>query len=86
LVADIRFDPAKAYGNKIAASVDAKTISTGISARDNHLKKTEYFDVVKFPKITMQSSSFAKLEDGKFKGFFTLTIKGTTKTVPLIFS
>ncbi len=86
LEADIQFDPAKAYGNKIEASVDVKTINTSINARDNHLKKEEYFDAEKFPKITMKASSFSKGDDGKFKGFFNVSIKGTTKSVPVIFS
>lgn len=86
LEADIQFDPAKGFGNKIEASVDVKTINTSINARDNHLKKEEYFDAEKFPRITMKSSSFAKADDGKFKGFFSVSIKGTTKTVPVMFS
>jgi polyisoprenoid-binding protein YceI len=86
LEADIQFDPAKGFGNKIEASVDVKTINTSINARDNHLKKEEYFDVEKFPRITMKSSSFSKGDDGKFKGFFSVSIKGTTKTVPVMFS
>lgn len=86
LEATIEFDPAKGFGNKIEASVDVKTINTSINARDNHLKKEEYFDAEKFPKITMKSSSFSKEADGRFKGFFSVTIKGTTKTVPVIFT
>lgn len=86
LEADIQFDPAKAYGNKIEASIDVKTINTSINARDNHLKKAEYFDAEAYPRITMKSSSFSKGDDGKFKGFFSLSIKGTTKTVPVIFT
>jgi len=86
LEANINFDPAKGFGNKIEASIDAKTINTSITARDNHLKKEEYFNVDKFPKITMTASTFSKEADGKFKGFFTLTIKGTSNTVPVIFS
>lgn len=86
LEADIQFDPTKGFGNKIEASVDVKTINTSINARDNHLKKEEYFDAEKFPKITMKSSSFSKGDDGKFKGFFSVSIKGTTKTIPVIFT
>ncbi len=86
LVASINFDPSKGFGNKIDASIDANTINTSINARDTHLKKEEYFSVDKFPKITMKASTFSKEADGKFKGFFALTIKGTTNTVPVIFS
>ena len=86
LEADIRFDPVKGFGNKIEASVDVKTINTSINARDNHLKKEEYFNAEKFPRIMMKSSSFSKGDDGKFKGFFSVSIKGTTKTVPVMFT
>ena len=86
LDATINFDPTKGFGNKIEASVDANTINTSINGRDNHLKKEEYFNVEKFPKITMKATTFTKEADGKFKGFFSLTIKGTTNTVPIIFS
>ena len=86
LEANIHFDPAKAYGNKIEASIDVKTINTSIDARDKHLKKEEYFDADKFPRISMTATSFSKGDDGKFKGFFNVTIKGNTKTVPVIFT
>lgn len=86
LDATINFDPAKGFGNKIEASVDVNTINTSIKARDNHLKKEDYFNAEKFPKITMKASTFTKEAEGKFKGFFSLSIKGTTNTVPIIFS
>ncbi len=86
LDATINFDAAKGFGNKIEASIDVQTINTSINARDNHLKKEEYFNAGKFPKITMKATSFSKEADGKFKGFFTLTIKGTSNTVPVTFS
>lgn len=86
LDATINFDPTKGFGNKIEASVDVNTINTSIKARDNHLKKEDYFNAEKFPKITMKASTFTKEAEGKFKGFFSLSIKGTTNTVPIIFS
>lgn len=85
-VASIQFDAVKGFGNKIEASIDAKTVNTGSNSRDNHLRKTDFFSVEAFPKITMKSATFSKEPDGKFKGFFSLTIKGITNTVPVIFS
>ncbi|HKC66938.1 MAG TPA: YceI family protein [Bacteroidia bacterium] len=81
----IQFDPAKTSGNKIEASIDANTINTNNSTRDGHLKKEEYFSVDKFPKISMSTSTITKETDGKFKGLFTLTIKGISKIVPVLF-
>ncbi|MFY7734495.1 MAG: YceI family protein [Bacteroidia bacterium] len=85
LEADIRFRPTEYKASTIKASVNANTIKTGIDARDNHLKKAEYFDVVNFPKITMESSFFGK-EGNRFIGYFKLTIKGITKDISVPFT
>ncbi len=86
LEADIKFSTAEYKTATIKASVNSSTIKTGIDARDNHLKKAEYFDAANFPKITMESSFFGK-EGNRFVGYFKLTIKGITKdiTVPFTF-
>jgi polyisoprenoid-binding protein YceI len=86
LTGTIQFDPGKTSGNKIEASIDANTINTNNSTRDGHLKKEEYFSVDKYPKINMSANSFTKEADGKFKGLFTLTLKGISKIVPLSFN
>ncbi len=82
----VQFDGNKISNNKIEASIDANTINTGNSTRDGHLKKEEYFSVEKFPKINMSATSITKESDGKFKGLFTLTIKGISKIVPVLFN
>jgi polyisoprenoid-binding protein YceI len=82
----IQFDATKPSGNKIEASIEANTINTDNSTRDGHLKKEEYFSVDKFPKISMSATTITKEIDGKFKGLFTLTIKGISKIVPVLFS
>jgi polyisoprenoid-binding protein YceI len=86
LEAEIKFSPTDYKTSTIKASVSSNTIKTGIDARDNHLKKAEYFDVGNFPKINMESNFFGK-ENNRFIGYFKLTIKGITKdvTVPFTF-
>ena len=86
LTSTIQFDATKNSSNKIEASIDANTINTDNSTRDGHLKKEEYFSVEKFPKINMSATSITKESDGKFKGLFTLTIKGISKIIPVLFS
>jgi polyisoprenoid-binding protein YceI len=86
LEAHIVFDGSKAAGNKIEASVDAKSISTGIGARDTHLKKEEYFDATTYPKIKLAASLFSKQAEGKYIGYFLLTIKNTTKSISIPFN
>ena len=82
----IIFDELKGFGNSVDVSIDAKTISTGNSSRDGHLKKDEYFGVDKYPKIQMKAVLFSKNTDGTFKGFFKLTLKDKTKDVMVPFS
>lgn len=84
--AKIIFDPIKAYGNSIEATVDSKSINTGNNTRDGHLKKTEYFDVSAFPSITLKSNLFSKEVNGSYKGYFKLKLKGKTKDITIPFT
>jgi len=84
LSANIVFDEKNLAGSFIQASIDANTIQTGITMRDNHLRKDEYFGVKKYPKISMQSTSIEKEGKG-FKGNFKLTMKGVTRQISIPF-
>lgn len=86
LAGSVFFDANKNAGNKIEVYLDANTINTGNTTRDSHLKKDEYFSIDKFPEIRMNASTFTREADGKFKGLFTLTLKGISKIIPVIFS
>jgi polyisoprenoid-binding protein YceI len=86
LVAKIIFDASKGSGNFINAAIDSKSINTGNETRDSHLKKAEYFDVLKFPSITMKTTVLVKETDGTYKGYFKLTMKGKTKDVLIPFT
>ena len=86
LEADIKFNSLKPEEGSIKASVDTKTINTGIEMRNNHLSKPEYFDVEKYPKITLQSVKIEKTGPITFSGTFKLTIKNVTKEVIIPFN
>src|SRR6476620_10065302 len=47
----INFDPSNPAASSFNVSVDVNTVNTGSDARDNHLKKEEYFDVAKYSTI-----------------------------------
>ncbi len=79
----IKFDPNKSTGNIIDVSIDANSINTTNSSRDKHLRGSDYFDVSKFPKISMKATMFSKDKDGNLKGFFKLTLKDKTKDIVL---
>ncbi len=70
----------------LSASVDVGTIETGIAMRNNHLKKTEYFDVATYPRISLRSVRMTRNNGSNYEGTFALTIKGTTRTVSIPFT
>ncbi|CAN5355923.1 YceI family protein [soil metagenome] len=86
LEADIKFNQLKPEEGTIKAIVNSKSINTGNDMRDGHLKKAEYFDVEKFPKITLQSIKIETSGPISYKGTFNLTIKGVTKVVVIPFN
>jgi len=66
----------------VDATIDVSTVSTGIAARDTHLKSADFFEVAKFPTMTFKSTSVVKAGDHyDLKG--DLTMHGVTKTVTL---
>lgn len=84
--ADIRFYADKLAESSIRVVADPSTISTGISIRDKHLKKSDYFDAVKYPAITLQSKKISASGKKKFKAECDLTIKNATRNIEVLFS
>lgn len=86
LAATGQFDPAHLELANVQASVPVNTIQTGISLRDKHLQKPDYFDAEKYPAIIMQSISFRKTGRAQYEGTFRLTMKGISHEVKLPFT
>jgi polyisoprenoid-binding protein YceI len=86
LEAEIRFNPLKPEEAHIKASVSSATINTGTAMRDNHLRKPEYFDAEKYPKITLQSVKVEKTGPVTFNGTFKLSMKGISREVIIPFT
>lgn len=76
-------DPDKANAvQKAKATIQAKSIDTDISKRDDHLRSADFFDVEKFPTITFEAKKVEK--DGNQQvlvGDFTM--HGVTKEIRL---
>jgi len=87
LSGSIKFDPANLAASDFDVSIDANSIDTDIEARDNHLRKAEYFDVAAYPKLSFKSTRLTKTNrDGYFYLFGTITIKGVTKEIKFPFT
>lgn len=86
LQADVKFNPADLAGSSIQASVESATINTDNSSRDEHLRSEDFFDVAKYPKITLKSTSFKHRSGDNYTGKFDLTIKNKTQSVDIPFT
>jgi polyisoprenoid-binding protein YceI len=86
LQATIQFSEKDLSASSMTASVDAKTVSTGISLRNSDLRnKDEWFNTAKYPRIIFKSKKFEKTGNG-YKVTADLTIKGITKPVEFPFT
>lgn len=86
LQADIRFKPNDLAGSSIEASVASNTVNSDNESRDNHLKSEDYFDVAKYPKITLKSVSFKRKGGSNYTGNFNVTIRDKTKLIEIPFT
>lgn len=87
ITGDIKFDPARPEEASFDISIDAGTVNTDNSLRDDHLKGEHYFDVQHHPKIRFIST---KVIPSNKPGFWLLsgrlTIKDHVKDVSFPFS
>lgn len=86
LKADIKFSPDDLKGSSIKASIDAKTVSTGISLRNSDLRNKElWLNTDKYPRISFESNKIEKKDKG-YVAVGNLTLKGKTKPVEIPFT
>ncbi len=76
-------DEADISQTKVNATIDVRTLDTGIEKRDHHLKSPDFFDVEKFPLMKFESTKMSRKADGKIEMRGKLTIHGVTKDVVL---
>jgi len=86
LTGSIIFDPANLGSASFNVSVDAKSVDTDMEARDNHLRKEEYFDVEKYPKLSFRSTKITTTnKEGFLFMFGVITIKNISKEISFPF-
>lgn len=86
LQADIQFDPANLGVSTIGSTVDVNSINTDNDMRDEHLKSDAFFDVAKYPHITMKSVSIKHKSGDNYVGQFNVTIKAKTQLISVPFT
>lgn len=79
----ITYDPANVAASSVKVTIDATSITTGTSDRDNHLKSADFLDVAQYPTITFVSTKVVSMGDNKAHVTGDLTVHGVTKSVTL---
>ena len=79
----VMLDETTPANSKINATIDVKSITTGVEERDSHLKNSDFFDVAKYPAITFLSTSVSRSSATSYSVTGNLTMHGVTKPVTL---
>jgi len=72
-------DPSKI---SVEASIDVSSVSTGVEARDNHLRSSDFFLVEEHPHMLFRSTGF-QVDGDDFTMEGELTLRGVTQPVTL---
>jgi polyisoprenoid-binding protein YceI len=69
--------------SSVEVHIDAASINTKETARDNHLRSADFFDVAKFPELTFKSRRVEQAGTNQYRIIGDLTIHGVSKEVTL---
>ena len=79
--AKVVFDPKHPETGHIAFSIDMLSASLGVPESDGEMPKPIWFNAVKFPQSTFESTAIKGLGGGKFEISGKLNIKGTVRDI-----
>ncbi len=79
----IRFDPQHPEESSVSVTIDASSVDTDTTDRDNHLRSDDFFAVGTHPTIAFTSSRVTRKTPESFDVDGTLTIRGISKDVTL---
>ncbi len=79
----IRIDEQDVTRSSVEAEIDAATLDTRTTDRDNHLRSADFLHVEQHPVITFQSTRIEPVSAEHVKVVGNLTIRGTSREVTL---
>lgn len=79
----LHFEPQATNSGSAIVHVSPASIVTGNSARDEHLRSADFFDVAQFPLITFESTDLTQISGSTGKLTGKLSLHGVTKAVTL---
>jgi polyisoprenoid-binding protein YceI len=69
--------------SRVWVEVEAASIDTQESPRDEHLRSADFFDVATFPSIKFESTRVERAGEDRYRVSGALTIRGVTRQVAL---
>ncbi|QOJ00433.1 MAG: YceI family protein [Phycisphaeraceae bacterium] len=84
----IAWDKDNPQSASFSVTIDANSVASGNTARDNHLKSPDFFNAKEHPTIQFKSTSLTKTGDSTFDLAGEVTMLGKTKpiTAKLVFT
>ncbi|PIC79368.1 hypothetical protein CSV75_12285 [Sporosarcina sp. P18a] len=77
----IEADPQDLTDASVDFTIDANSIDTRKSDRDNHLRSADFFDVENYPNLSFKATTIKKTSNDTYDVTGDFTIKDTTKPV-----
>lgn len=79
----LRLDPERPDDGSVFVEIDAASVNSNSTDRDNHLRSADFLDVENHPKITFESTHLTGKSQTHMVAEGNLTIRGTTHPVSL---
>jgi polyisoprenoid-binding protein YceI len=79
----LEFEPERAMDAASEGVIDATTLGTGEPNRDAHVRGADFFDVEHHPTVRFSGRATERIGDTHATAVADLTIRGTTRPVPL---
>jgi polyisoprenoid-binding protein YceI len=79
----VHYDPTNPAKSTIEVKIGTKSIDTGVSQRDDHLRSPDFFDAEKNPTITFKSKTVTAAGTGSLDVVGDLTMHGVTHDATL---
>ena len=64
-------------------TANTASVDTRVEARNNHLKRADFFDVAKYPTLSFKSTGIKKAGKNTYKLSGDLTLRGVTRPVTM---
>jgi len=78
---EVKYDPASPESSHFYLLIDSSSVHTGVPARDEHLRGSDFLDAERSPKMIFSSRQVLREDDGALLVVGDLTIRDVTAEV-----